>query len=592
MVTVSIVLYGAASVIFQGFERAGHLKLHAEAEQVGHLRPFVGFQLLGHLDGTLVIDDIGQGQLSLNGGNVISGLYYGQSVFTTLFEGSQFQFGIEPYAVAVLESCTEVIVRGGAPEVGLQDAAFFQVGQSVGFVEAKEAIVFVEFDAEILARHDEVVAVVFADDRLYHLFVVSGFVGESLGGRFVGIQHQLVSGYGMSGGQQTIVGLQFIGDVEQPLGMLAIRTDGQGEDGGLMGSHVEVIYATGTHHTAVFQHFPFQVVAGEIAEEVLVIYLHLSLFQVYRSGPDVLIEVLHLVGVRVWHAVGTDEAVVAEVDVAGVKLVEVTAVSIDQFAVGAYLMDTLVHKVPDEAALVFGILPYQVPVFFEAAHRVAHGVGVFGLDQGLCLGVILAISAALVIGVVHRAIDVRLAVVAGAFILHGTAGVFGLYPVIGGLEVGTVAGLVAKGPEDDAGMVEVTLHVALVTLQVGLAVVGALGQGFVSVAHAVRFEIGFGHHVESVFVTQGIPIRVVRIVAGTYGVDVEVLHHLYVLQHPLAGHHVAAVRIHLVTVGALEEDRLPVDQYLRVLQFDFAEAHFHGDDLCRSQFAYLRVERI
>ena len=203
VVTVSIVFYGAASVIFQGFERAGHLKLHAEAEQVGHFRPFVGFQLLGHLDGTLVIDDIGQGQLSLNGGNVISGLYYGQSVFTTLFEGGQFQFGIEPYAVAVLEACAEVIVCGGPPEVGLQDAAFFQVGKAVDFVEAKEAIVFVEFDAEILARHDEVVAVVFADDRLYHLFVVSGFVGESLGGRFVGIQHQLVSGYGMSGGAAT-----------------------------------------------------------------------------------------------------------------------------------------------------------------------------------------------------------------------------------------------------------------------------------------------------------------------------------------------------------------------------------------------------
>ena len=69
--------------------------------------------------------------------------------------------------------------------------------------------------------------------------------------------------------------------------------------------------------------------------------------------------------------------------------------------------------------------------------------------------------------------------------------------------------------------------------------------------------------------------------AGTYGVDVEVLHHLYVLQHPLAGHHVAAVRIHFVAVGALEEDRLPVDQYLRVLQLNLAEAYLYGDDLCR-----------
>ena len=64
--------------------------------------------------------------------------------------------------------------------------------------------------------------------------------------------------------------------------------------------------------------------------------------------------------------------------------------------------------------------------------------------------------------------------------------------------------------------------------------------------------------------------------AGAHGVQVELLHHLDVLQHTFARDDITAVRVHLMTVGALEEDGLAVDKYLFSLQFYLAETYLTG----------------
>ena len=45
---------------------------------------------------------------------------------------------------------------------------------------------------------------------------------------------------------------------------------------------------------------------------------------------------------------------------------------------------------------------------------------------------------------------------------------------------------------------------------------------------------GFGHYINTVFVAEFVPEVVVRIVTGSYGVDVELLHNLNVLNHAVA----------------------------------------------------------
>ena len=83
-------------------------------------------------------------------------------------------------------------------------------------------------------------------------------------------------------------------------------------------------------------------------------------------------------------------------------------------------------------------------------------------------------------------------------------------------------------------MVETTLYVALVAFHVRFLVSRFLGQCLVAVSHSVRFDVGFGHYINTVFVAEFVPEVVVRIVTGSYGVDVELLHNLNVLNHAVA----------------------------------------------------------
>ena len=74
-------------------------------------------------------------------------------------------------------------------------------------------------------------------------------------------------------------------------------------------------------------------------------------------------------------------------------------------------------------------------------------------------------------------------------------------------------------------MVLVNLDIAFVALQVCLLISRLLGQRLVAVAHSVAFDIGFGHHVDAVYVAKFIPTRVVGIMTGTHGIDVQLFHH-------------------------------------------------------------------
>ena len=82
-------------------------------------------------------------------------------------------------------------------------------------------------------------------------------------------------------------------------------------------------------------------------------------------------------------------------------------------------------------------------------------------------------------------------------------------------------------------MVEITLHVALVALKMGLAVKGIIAQRLVAVAHAVRFDIGLGYDINAVAVTKIVPQGIIGIVAGADGIDIELFHQTNILKHAL-----------------------------------------------------------
>ena len=130
-------------------------------------------------------------------------------------------------------------------------------------------------------------------------------------------------------------------------------------------------------------------------------------------------------------------------------------------------------------------------------------------------------------------------------------------------------------------MVDIAPHVADVAFQMRLGVGGILGQRLFVVAHAVRFEVGLGHQIESVAVAERVPAGVVRVVARAHGVEIVLLEDADVLEHPLFRDDVPAVGVHLVAVRSLDEHRLSVHQQLSALDLHLAEARVQGNGLDR-----------
>ncbi len=161
-------------------------------------------------------------------------------------------------------------------------------------------------------------------------------------------------------------------------------------------------------------------------------------------------------------------------------------------------------------------------------------MGILALYQRLLHGIVFAIFNAIIVVVIHRAEDIRLSGLSGLLELYGTAGILVLDPVVSGLEVRTVSRLVTQRPEDDTRMVETTLNVTLVTFQVRFLIGGVLGQRLLAVSHSMRLHVGLGYDIDTVFIAKLVPEVVIRVVAGTNGVQVEFLHDLYVLYHALA----------------------------------------------------------
>ena len=110
-----------------------------------------------------------------------------------------------------------------------------------------------------------------------------------------------------------------------------------------------------------------------------------------------------------------------------------------------------------------------------------------------------------------------------------------------------------------------------------LFVIGVTGQRSGAVHHAMSLDISLSNQIDTVFIAQVIPARVIRIVTGTYSVDIHLLHYPYILYHTLQRNYVSTFRIHLMTVCTLYEYGLSVHQQLTVAYLNLTESHLLGN---------------
>lgn len=172
-----------------------------------------------------------------------------------------------------------------------------------------------------------------------------------------------------------------------------------------MGTDFWKFVSTAGKLNAIGSEYIFHTVSREVDKEVFIIYLKLTLAEVNGSYPDVLVEILSLVCMRIPAAVRGYESVTVEITVACRITSFIAAILENDISLFVGAIYGLVNEVPDECALDRAAVTDYVPILLKAAKRVTHCMRVFTQDHGTRVVAPLMTLHCAVVGI-HRAMDV------------------------------------------------------------------------------------------------------------------------------------------------------------------------------------------
>ena len=176
---------------------------------------------------------------------------------------------------------------------------------------------------------------------------------------------------------------------------------------------------------------------------------------------------------------------------------------------------------------------------------------------------------------IHRSHDVRLPVagmpvrIDRALVVQGTVRIVAARPACGGVVIGSAAAFIAERPDDHARVVLVPQDHPGDPVDEGAQVPRVVADASGPV---MGFDIGFIDDVKTEAVGQLEEHRIIRIMRGADGIDVETLElgQLLVQLFPVQGP--TGMRVEVVPVDALNPDPLPVDQQIPATDHYPAEA--------------------
>ena len=301
-------------------------------------------------------------------------------------------------------------------------------------------------------------------------------------------------------------------------------------------------------------------------------YLDAVLHEGYWLEGDVLIYLLHLPDMWMERAVGCYKSVGTEVGIVYYAYKShIATISPVFVSLVIGLGDGLVYPVPDETTLQLVVFVNQIPVILEVTLAVTHGMGVFAENQRTLITLVDMAAQRPDTGI-HRTVDIRLGVVTAALILNRTGRIYRLAHVIEFLETLAISALVTHRPDDDGGMVAVALnHAVHAVVESRIPVFSVCQLLIFCIQDTMTLDVRLAHHVETILIAELIPLRIVRIVRGTHGIDVELLHHLHILHHLTDAEGSAVYGIVFLSVHTLDGDGYTVYQKLSVLHFDGTE---------------------
>ena len=241
-----------------------------------------------------------------------------------------------------------------------------------------------------------------------------------------------------------------------------------------------------------------------------------------------------------------------EVAIVGV-VAEVTTISPVVLTIRALCQQALVFEVPDELTRQTGILLVEVEHLTDITHRVTHRVRVLTLDVRTVLLVHTLILYAVIIPIHGRG---HIGIVATTFIVSQTGLVEFLNSCLHSSEIIAVTTFITERPHKDA---DVIAHPANVVLR-------ALYHRILKLRHmreipvAVTLDICLSQHVHSVFVAEVIEHRIIGIMRGADGINIQALHAENILFNFFWGDSTAVNRRKIVTIDAVEHHSLTIDK--------------------------------
>ena len=190
----------------------------------------------------------------------------------------------------------------------------------------------------------------------------------------------------------------------------------------------------------------------------------------------------------------------------------------------------------------------------------------------------------------HVAGIIVTAVVDNPLVMHQAGGIF--LPVEPGhlIDILAAEGFISAGPDQNRRMVFISLVHGIYPVQHHIQpfrMIAGYHPGEIRIAGpqavpgSVGLQIVFRDHVKPVFVTQIINAHRIRIMTGTDGVDIVLLHSDDILHQFLPGYAPSCPGTELMAVHAFKHDTFSVKGHDMILHLKTAEAYPLGDHLCQ-----------
>ena len=240
----------------------------------------------------------------------------------------------------------------------------------------------------------------------------------------------------------------------------------------------------------------------------------------------------------------------------------------------------MVAPLPDKAAAHNRIAIHELPVVFQIAGAVAHGMGILTKQVWLIriavyiglkgLQIRVHIRAQINIGVVILLVA---AVILGALIVGKAAGIKLFCPGQSGFEAASICTFVAHTPDNNTGTVLIPLYAELDAVQSSIHIFRVVRKGHIPSLYmavpivvvlaiigrgTMGFKIRLIDHQETVLITKLIEHRCIGIMAGTDRIEIMLLDHLQIPLHVFDRDHGTSDGIRIMAIHTSEADGLTI----------------------------------